>query len=53
MAKVVTVNLLEGKVNYQLEKIILEYFICNVQHQGEKSGFFHIFYSIEGMREDA
>lgn len=49
MAKVVNVDLLKGKVNYQLEKTILEYFICNVQHQGTKSGFF----SVQLMRKES
>lgn len=47
MAKVITVNLLNGKLNDQLEKSILEYFICNVQHQEAKFGVFFIFISDE------
>lgn len=33
MAKIATVNLLNGKVNEQFERNILEFIICNIQQQ--------------------
>lgn len=53
MAKLVTVSLFKGKVNDQLEKTILEYFICNDQHRGTKSVFCHIYNSIVVVRKDS